>query len=75
MLKSHDGRELWIVTKGGIGHAIVGRDPVVAACGRSGWTKSIVIDRRPRHVCSACADAIDATTRSGGVRETQGSLF
>lgn len=65
--------QLWIVTSGAIGHAVVdtinpGRP--VTACGRSDWAHARVIDRRPRRVCEACRAYVDAHAA-----EKQGSLF
>ena len=76
MLKSGDGRQLWIVTLGAIGHAIVSTGPVTSACGQSGWQFSQVIDRRPRRVCAACdAEVAAEAAERTGVRETQLGLF
>jgi hypothetical protein len=65
VLRSGDGKELWLVTTGGFGHAIVASEPRVAvACG---WHpgRCRVIDRRPRLICPSCAEQVGIVLEDG----------
>jgi hypothetical protein len=77
VLRSAEGKELWLVTTGGVGHALVASEPhVIAACGRSRWTHSRVIDCRPRILCPACAAAVGIVVEAPAAkRERQLGLF
>jgi hypothetical protein len=81
VLRSGDGKELWLVTTGGVGHAIVGKAvrDIVVACGRAKWPlRAQVIDRRPRLICPSCAEQLGIELGDGTRRASdaaQGRLF